>query len=44
MLYPDPATRIWAFPALQYSCEDALSLARQNILAYREENPPIIGD
>jgi hypothetical protein len=42
--YPDEDIRIWAFPALQYSCEDAVSLARQNFLTYREDNPPIIGD
>ncbi len=41
--FPDRGTKIWAFPALQYTCQDAVSLARQNFMAYREENPPIIG-
>jgi hypothetical protein len=36
-------TGIWAFPALQYTCADAISLARQNFLVYKEENVPIIG-
>ena len=42
--YPGSDTKIWAFPALQYSCEDAISLARQNFLVYKEGNEPIIGD
>jgi hypothetical protein len=42
--YPDRDTKIWAFPALQYTCEDAVSLARQSFLGYKEENKPIIGD
>jgi hypothetical protein len=42
--YPEPDTKIWAFPALQYNCEDAISLARQNFLRYKAENQPIIGD
>jgi hypothetical protein len=41
--YRSGDTNIWAFPALQYTCKDAVSLARQNFLVYREENPPIIG-
>jgi hypothetical protein len=44
MSYPEEDTKIWAFPALQYTCDDAVSLARQNFPAYREENLPIIGD
>jgi len=42
--YPDGNTKIWAFPALQYNCADAVSLARQNFLSYKQNNRPIIGD
>jgi hypothetical protein len=42
--FPRRNTKIWAFSALQYNCDDAISLARQNFLIYKEENKPIIGD
>ncbi|UCF96164.1 MAG: hypothetical protein JSV89_13370 [Spirochaetaceae bacterium] len=42
--FPEGSTRIWAFPALQYSCQDTVSLARQNFLGYIEDNQPIVGD
>ncbi len=42
--FPDPSTKIWAFPALQYNCEDAISLARQNFLSYKKEDQPDLRD